>query len=145
MPYIGNEAFLVTYGDCLYDIDLSELIKFHKKSDKIATISVAHPTGRSVNLPIDSSGNYSLDMDMYHGSNAWIDACVFAFNPEINEYLDIKSDFIHETIIPKLAELNQVATYRHNGFWSSMETMRDQSRLEGMWKKDKAPWKVWED
>lgn len=145
IPYIGNEDFIVTYGDCVSDMNLSEMIAYHHEMKKTVTISVAHPIGRSVNIPIDEYGNYAIIEDTRDNTKSWIDACVFIFSPNISGYLDVDSDFIHEDIIPRLARDNQVATFRHDGFWSSMETFRDRSRLDNLWKKNRAPWKVWNE
>lgn len=144
MPYVGEERFFLSYGDCVSDIDINVMLQEHQKSKKQCTISVAHPIGRNRNIPINEAGLYDVKNDKTD-NDAWVDAGLFIFEPSIIDYLDVNSNFLFETVIPRMAANGEINTYKHEGFWSSMETKRDQSRLESKWLENAAPWKVWKD
>lgn len=143
--YIGREAALVTYGDCLSDIDIGKLVTQHKMSNDIGTFAVAHPTGRNRILPIDESGCY-VEKENCAVKDAWVDACSMVLEPEAFQYLgkNVKPPYA-STIIDCLAQRVAVQTYFHEGFWSPVETVRDKTWLESLWATGKAPWKVWKD
>lgn len=141
--YIGEEDFLVTYGDCLSDIDLNQLVAFHKTNKKIATIAVAKPAGRNKMLPIDAEGNYLEQPDWEnHSNNGWVNACCEVFTKEIYKELENLPD-LEIKLFNSLARKKEIISYKHNGFWSSMETKRDKTYLESLWQASEAPWKIW--
>ncbi len=141
--YIGEEDFLVTYGDCLSNIDLKQFVNFHKKNGKMATIVVAKPAGRNKMLPIDAEGNYLEYGDIVKSqSNGWVNACCEIFTNSIFNELKMVSD-LEVQLFNRLAKENEIVSYRHDGFWSSMETKRDKIYLETVWQNAKAPWKIW--
>lgn len=143
--YIEEEAALVTYGDCLSDIDIGKMVAQHRASDRIATFAVAHPTGRNQILPLGRDGYYTAS-EKVAGKDAWVDACSMVLEPGAFQYLgaNTKSPFA-SSIIDCVAQRASVQTYFHEGFWSPVETVRDKTWLEALWAADKAPWKVWED
>lgn len=142
--YAGNEPVLVSYGDCLSDIDIREMVKQHKDSGRAATFAVAHPTGRNEILPIEPDGTYKGICSKSSGEaqEAWVNACNMVLEPRALQHLEHPSG---ATLMDCLAGKETVQTYRHEGFWSPVETIRDKTWLEGLWAAGQAPWKVWED
>lgn len=143
--YIGEEAALVTYGDCLSDIDIEKLVEKHRGSNRIATFAVAHPAGRNQILPISKAGNY-IGSKNNVVKDAWVDASSMVLEPEAFQYLEenTKQTFA-SSIMDCVAQRAQIQTFFHNGFWSPVETVRDKTWMENLWAAKKAPWKVWED
>ena len=141
--YLGNEPFIVSYGDCVSDINIDELVNFHKKNGKIATYSVASPIGRSEILPIDADGQFVQNTDTDMTNSAWVNACNMIFEPEIFPYL--KEAFMEKDILNILLQHGQALPYKHEGFWSPMETIRDKTLLEEMWNNGQAAWKIWKE
>lgn len=141
--YIGEEAVLVSYGDCLSDINVQKLIEKHKKTGAVATFALAHPTGRNEILAIDADGSYE---GIKGQKDAWVNACCMVLEPRALEYMnhDIKTK-LQPTLMDTLAAHEPVQTYRHDGFWSPVETIRDKTWMETLWASGNAPWKVWED
>lgn len=140
--YLSSE-FIVSYGDCVSDIDIEALLKHHRESTKTATLAVARPTGRNEILPIDSNGTFNYDNGYSIKTDAWVNGCNMVFNSQIFEFLNKEDSFLEKSTFLRLAEKGEISAYRHEGFWSPMETKRDQSILEHLWKEGKAPWKVW--
>lgn len=145
--YVGDEPVLVAYGDCLSDIDVEQLVRQHEQSDAIATLAVAQPTGRNEILTISSEGCYTGTNAVQPGyqPDAWVNACSMVLEPEAFGVLRQAVDHRQGgAVLDCLAGQGSVATYRHAGFWSPVETIRDKVWLEGLWTKGCAPWKVWE-
>lgn len=140
--YIGNEPFIVAYGDCVSDIDIEKMVKQHMSGGKLATVVVARPTGRNGIMPIDSDGLFS-EGNGNTEVDAWVNACTYVFEPDIFAYLDSTKSYMEQGLFHALAREHQVRAYKHPGFWSPMETRRDRSVLERMWNEGKAPWKTW--
>lgn len=140
--YIGNETVLVSYGDCLSDIDINQMVEQHRTVGKIATFAVAHPTGRNEILSMDESGQYQGVKKYETNRDAWVNACSMVLEPRAFQYFQ---NPVAPSLIDCLAQNEQVQTYRHGGFWSPVETIRDKTWLEGLWTAGNAPWKVWED
>lgn len=142
--YVGQETFIVAYGDCVSDIDVNKMVNYHREHGKYATVAVARPTGRNEILSIGSGNELLLKNKEYMESNAWVNACNMVFEPEIFTYTDKQRNSYEKGLFETLSEKNEIVTYKHNGFWSPMETRRDRSDLERMWSNGDAPWKVWE-
>lgn len=144
--YIGEEAFLVSYGDCLSDIDVKKMVEQHKASKALATFAVAHPTGRNEILSMGADGQYKGLKKNDIGQDAWVNACSMVLEPEAFCYFETNiQNPSASTLMDCLAQKEQVQTYRHEGFWSPVETIRDKTWLEGLWAEKIAPWKVWMD
>lgn len=143
--YIGNEAFLMTYGDGVADIDINKLIDFHNKNGKIATLTAVHVGQRFGVLDI-SRDDYSIkafrEKSMADGSR--INAGYMVLEPEIFDYIDGDSTVFEQEPLRRLAEKGQLDAYKHNGFWQCMDTKREMEMLENMWTSGNAPWKVWD-
>ena len=144
--YVGDETVLVSYGDCLSNIDIRKLVELHKNSGCIATFAVAHPAGRNEVLSLDQDGKYKGVKKYETEQDAWVNACSMVLEPKAFQYLgqNLKNSKV-DTLMECLAMEETVQTYQHEGFWSPVETIRDKMWLERLWTEGKAPWKVWED
>lgn len=142
--YIGNEPFIVTYGDCVSDIDISKMVSCHKEMGKLATVAVAHPTGRNEVMAIGDE-NELLSYGIHDRDTAWVNACNMIYEPEVFDLMDRSQNSFERGLFGSLSDQKEIVTYKHDGFWSPMETKRDRSVLESMWKNKQAPWRVWEE
>lgn len=138
--YIDEDMFLVTYGDCLSNIDVPELISFHEKKKKLATVVVTKPSGRNKLLPMDKQGQICCEnKGQVTQENAWVNGNCFIFNNQIFEYLH--DDFeLENQLLMFLADKELLNTYQHRGYWSAIETRRDLVGAESMWESKEAPW-----
>ena len=139
--YLEGERFLCTYGDGLADIDLAELIDFHKAHGKIATVTTVKPLSRFGLMEVNDDGTVTQfrEKPLMDG---WVNAGFFIFEPSIFEYLD-ENSVLEAEPLAKLAEDGQLAAYRHNGFWQPMDTLRESNFLNELWLSNNAPWKNW--
>ena len=138
--YIREETFLVTYGDCLSNIDIISLIKKHNEDGKIATITMAKPIGRNELLPVDDNGELRYDMiSNSREDRSWINGNCFVFNKDIFPYIRGNYDLEHQLLV-ELSKEKQISTYTHSGYWRAIETRRDLVAVEELWKKKQAPW-----
>lgn len=142
--YIGNEPFLLTYGDGVSDIDIKKLIEFHKERGKIATITAVQPNARFGVLDIDEEATVRSFREKAKEDGGWINAGFMVLEPEVFEYLSEDRECVFEQKpLRKLAKDNQLSAYKYDGFWQCMDTQRDKGMLEELWKHE-APWKKWE-
>ncbi len=141
---LQEETFLVTYGDCVSDINILKMVKQHKNQRRIATFAVAYPTGRNKILPIDEKGEIDIFATLDNGRTPWVNACSMVFEPEIFQYLADANSLMGEKMLRMLSANDEVSAYCHFGFWTPMETVRDKTLLESMWKTGNAPWRIWE-
>lgn len=142
--YVDDDMFLVTYGDCLSDINIKDFVQFARQQDKIVTMAVARPTGRNEILTVGADGLLSNAYMTESGEQAWTNACTYVFKRDVFHYLNGNYE-LEKQLLPVLSEKKQVAVYKHYGFWCPVETMRDKVDLEGRWNAGIAPWKVWEE
>lgn len=141
--YIGNEDFLLTYGDGVCDVDLNELIRFHKNSKKLATITVVNP-GERFGVPVlDKAGNVTSFSEKVNSDESYVNAGYMVLSPGVFDYIERDETAFEGDVLPVLAAQNKLAGYRHNGFWQCMDTLREKTELEKMWIDGKAKWKVW--
>ncbi|MDE6202854.1 MAG: glucose-1-phosphate cytidylyltransferase [Lachnospiraceae bacterium] len=140
--YIRDDRFLVTYGDCLSDINIKELVEFSMENDKLVTMAVAKPTGRNVVLPIDENDILGNLCAAEPEGQSWTNACTFVFKKGVFPYLNGNYE-LDKQLLPTLSEKGQIAVYKHRGFWCPVETRRDKVDLETRWNAAMAPWKVW--
>ena len=142
--HIGKEDFLTVTGDTVSNINIHELLKYHKERGKVLTLAVAKPSGRSEMLPIDEQGLFMDEESAALPRNqAWTELGTRVFTKDIFEYL--KQDYEMEPpLYRKLAENGQFISYFHDGFWLAMETRRDKVNLERMWANGTAPWKIFD-
>jgi len=141
--YIGNEPFMLTYGDGLCDVDINALEKFHKSHGKIATITAIQPGGRFGMLVIDKNETINSFKEKSKEDGGWINGGFMVLNPEIMDYINGDDCVFERCALETVASEGQLKSYKHNGFWQCMDTMRDKQLLEKLWEKDNAPWKVW--
>ena len=142
--YVGNEPFLLTYGDGVSDVNISQLIDFHKSNGKLATVTAAQPLGRFGSLNIKETGEVAGFVEKPKGDNSWINGGFFVMQPEVFNYLKEDDTYLEQGLLEKLANEHQLLAYRHEGFWQPMDTLRDKHLLDELWRSGKAPWKVWE-
>ena len=132
--------FIVTYGDCLYDIDISQLIKYHNREGKIATVAMVKPSGREELLPLDEEGKLRYDSASHvENDNAWTNGDCFVFSPQVFSYLSGNYE-LEKALFVRLSEKDQLAAYKHAGYWLAVETKRDLYDAENLWNAGMAPW-----
>lgn len=142
--YIGKETFLLTYGDGVSDINIDELVKFHKDRGRIATLTAVHVGQRFGVLDISrESGAVTAFREKSKADGSRISAGFMVLEPEIFDYIDDDSTVLEKEPLERLVKNNQLNAYKHDGFWQCMDTQREKGRLEDMWAKGNAPWKVW--
>lgn len=144
LPYTNNEPFMLTYGDGVCDIDINNLVKFHKESGKICTMTAIQATSRFGVINMEQDGTINKFEEKPEDSGTWINGGFFVIEPGIKDYLPADADDVMWERYPmdKLAEDTQIAAYRHNSFWKCMDTIRDKEELEELWE-TKPLWKKW--
>lgn len=143
-PYVGNETFMLTYGDGVGDIDIFNLLNFHKNNGRLATLTAVQPHGRFGAIEMDAGNLVASFQEKPAGDGAWINAGFFVLEPGIFDYITEGDSTIWERApLENLAKDCQLDAYNHRGFWRPMDTLRDKLELERLWGTDKAPWKVW--
>ena len=137
-----DDTFCVTYGDGLSDIDINNLISFHREKKSLATLTAIHPPERFGVLNL--SGDYVTEFHEKHsGESSWINGGFFVFEPGIFDYLRDDSTVLEKAPLETLAKEKKLSAFKHDGFWYSMDTLRDKKHLENLWTSNKAPWKTW--
>lgn len=144
-PYIGNEPFLLTYGDGVSNVDIHKLLDFHKMNGRLATVTSIQPEGRFGILDIDDLSQVRGFQEKPKGDHSWINGGFFVLQPEIFNYIEGDHTIFEKEPLEQLAKDGELTAYKHNGFWHPMDTLRDKNYLESLWASNKAPWKVWED
>ena len=144
LKYIHDDDFLVTYGDGLSDININDLIAFHRAGKKIATITAVRPAARFGDLQI-SEGAVTAFQEKAEKQPGFINGGFFVMNKRIGEYLTDNHCVLEQEPLSRLATEGQIAAYLHPGFWQCMDTYREQQLLAGLWNGGKAPWKLWQD
>ncbi|HOO36937.1 MAG TPA: glucose-1-phosphate cytidylyltransferase [Deltaproteobacteria bacterium] len=142
--YVGNEAFMLTYGDGVSDVNISHLIDFHNAHGKYVTVTAAQPLGRFGSLNIRKTGEVAGFVEKPKGDNSWINGGFFVMQPEVFNYMQEDDTYLEQGLLQKMADEHQLLAYRHEGFWQPMDTLRDKHLLDDLWRSGKAPWKVWE-
>lgn len=141
--YITNETFMLTYGDAVSDVNISELLKFHRESGKLATITAVQPEGRFGILDIQENGMISNFKEKKKEDAGWINAGFMVLEPQIIDLISGDDVVFEKYPLETLARKGELTAYRHQGFWQCMDTMRDKEKLEEMWRSGNAPWKKW--
>ena len=144
-PYIGDEPFMMTYGDGVCDVNISELVKFHQSHGKIATLTAVHMEQQKGVLDIGGDNAVKSFREKNLTDGASINAGFMVLNPEIFDYLDGDFCVFERGPLEALAEEGELMSYMHRGFWQCMDTGREKDLLEKMWASGQAPWKVWEN
>jgi len=137
-----DNTFCMTYGDGVSDVNLNNLLTFHKEKKSLATLTAIHPPERFGVLNL--SGDYVTEFHEKHtGESSWINGGFFVFEPEIFDYLQNDSTVLEKAPLETLAKEQKLSAFKHNGFWHPMDTLRDKKHLEDLWTSEKAPWKIW--
>lgn len=141
--YIGNEDFMLTYGDAVSDVNIKELLKFHKITGKKATLTAVQPGGRFGILDIDTQNIIKRFSEKTKESGGWINAGFMVLSPAIFDLIDGDDTVLERYPLERLSRDKELAAYKHNGFWQCMDTLKEKNMLEDLWDSGKAPWKVW--
>ncbi len=142
-PYIGNETFMLTYGDGVSDINIFNLVEYHKKHGKLATVTATQPSGRFGALRLTHSDQVASFQEKPAGDGSWINGGFFVLEPKILDYLTDDNTIFEKEPLERVASDGQLVAYKHRDFWYAMDTLRDKNHLESLWQSGKAPWKVW--
>ena len=143
--YIGEEPFLLTYGDGVCDVNIADVVAFHKKHGKLATMTAVQPGGRFGTLEINGNGVIEQFAEKRKEDGGWINGGYMVLEPQVFDYIEGDSTTFERKPLEKLSEEGQLIAYKYNGFWQCMDTMKDKMYLEELLEENKAPWKVWED
>jgi glucose-1-phosphate cytidylyltransferase len=143
-PYIGNETFMLTWGDGVSDVDLHRLLAFHRSHGKLATLTAVRPPARFGHLVFkgDSIEQFSEKPQTGEG---WINGAFFVLEPQVFDYIAGDDTQWEREPLERLSADGQLMAYRHTSFWQCMDTLRDKKLLEDLWQHGGAPWKLWED
>ena len=142
-PYVGQEPFLMTYGDGVCDVDISKLVEFHKHHGKTATLTAVVQKQEKGVLDIGAWGAVKSFREKKVIDGSPINAGFMVLQPEIFDYLEGDDTVFEAKPMERLATEGQLMSYRHDGFWQCMDSMREKQLLEDLWKSERAPWKIW--
>jgi glucose-1-phosphate cytidylyltransferase len=140
---IGNETFMLTYGDGVINVDIRKLLEFHRKMGRLATVTAVRPPARFGGLHFDGDLVSQFDEKPQVGEG-WINGGFFVFEPKVFDFIDGDDTILERDPLERLAAEGQLAAYRHGDFWQCMDTLRDLRLLEDLWQSGEAPWKNWE-
>jgi glucose-1-phosphate cytidylyltransferase len=142
--YVENEPFCLSYGDGVSDVNIRELIDFHRKQKTLATLTAVQPPGRFGAFTLEKDQNSIRTFrEKPNGDGAWVNGGFFVLQPEVMDYITGDETVWEKEPMEKLAREGQLSAYRHSGFWQPMDTLRDRMYLEDLWANGKAPWKIW--
>ncbi|HEY8278678.1 MAG TPA: glucose-1-phosphate cytidylyltransferase [Bdellovibrionota bacterium] len=139
-----KDTFFFTYGDGLCDVDLNELLKFHKKHGKLATITAVRPTARFGGIEIHDDGSIKVFREKLPADENFINGGFMVLEPGVFKYLQDDETILERQPMEKLAQDGQLMAFQHQGFWQCMDTIRDREVLDEQWSGGKAPWKRWD-
>jgi len=140
--WVEGETFMVTYGDGVADININDLIKYHKKMGKLATITAVRPPARFGGLFMED-GIVQKFTEKPQAGEGWINGGFIVFEPQVLEMIQGPKSSLEAELLEELAAMGQLAAFSHDGFWQCMDTLRDLKYLESLWSAGTAPWKVW--
>ena len=142
--YLDNQPFMLTYGDGVSNVDINEVLKFHRENGKIATITAAKPAGRWGTIQIsDNAGIVDTFQEKNKTEQSWVNSGFAVFEQGIFDYLVDESEQLEREPYDKLVADRQIDAFKHFGFWHAMDTVNDRAVLEEYWSSGKAPWKIW--
>lgn len=141
-PYLGKGTFLLTWGDGVSDVNLNDLIKFHRSHGKLCTVTAVHPPSRFGKM--DLEGDRVMRFSEKPQEEDWINGAFFVLEPGAFEYIDGDTTQWEREPMERLARDGQLMAYRHESFWQCMDTLRERQKLENLWESGNAPWKTWE-
>jgi len=142
--HIGDETFCLTYGDGVTDLNIKDLIGFHRDQKTLATLTAVQSPGRFGAFRLDKNQQkISAFKEKPKGDGAWINGGFFVLEPGVMDYIDGDSAVWEREPMENLAQDGMLSAYKHNGYWQNMDTLRDKNVLEDLWKSGKPPWKIW--
>ena len=141
--YVGDSTFMLTYGDGVCDVDVRDVLKFHRENGKIATLTAVTIGEQFGRLGISEDQDILSFREKSSKDGSWINGGYMVLEPKIFDYIEGDSTVFEKDPLIKLSKENQLKAYKHTGFWQCMDTLRDRMKLEVMWEEGKAPWKVW--
>ncbi|GAV19735.1 glucose-1-phosphate cytidylyltransferase [Mariprofundus micogutta] len=141
-PYLDNEDFCFTYGDGVSNVDLTQLIEFHRSQKTLASVTAIQPAGRFGALDLSGSKICAFD-EKPQGDGSWVNGGYFVLSPEVLNYIDGDQTTWESAPLQQLAADGELSAFQHSDFWHPMDTLRDKVHLEELWESSKAPWKVW--
>ena len=141
--HVGDETFMLTYGDGVGDVNIAELVEFHRKNGKLATVTTTQPSGRFGALNINAMDEVVSFQEKPAGDGSWINGGFFVLEPSVFERIAGDSTLFEKEPMEALANDGELMAYKHHGFWQPMDTLRDKTHLEELWNSGRAPWKVW--
>ena len=141
--FVKDEVFFLTYGDGVCDVNISELLAYHKSHGKLATLTAIQPGGRFGTLEISDDHTISHFAEKHKDDGGWINGGYMVLDPKIFDYIDGDSAILEREPLERLSKDQQLVAYRYDGFWQCMDTMRDKELLERLWASGEAPWKKW--
>lgn len=142
VDFIGDETFLLTYGDGVSDVNIKNLVEFHKMNKAKLTLTAIQPAGRFGALDIDGN-KVGKFIEKPEGDGSWINGGFMVCEPEVLDFIESDQTVLEQEPLRKLAEIGELAAFKHDGFWSCMDTLRDKVALNNLWDNNKAPWKKW--
>ncbi|MGL4395323.1 MAG: glucose-1-phosphate cytidylyltransferase [Hyphomicrobium sp.] len=140
---IGNETFCLTYGDGLADLNIADVVQFHKKQKRKATVTAVPSPGRFGILDLDGGETVRRFHEKPENEMGWINGGFFVLEPSVLSYIDSDETIWERAPLERLAAEGELAAFRHSGFWRPMDALRDKRDLEALWESGKAPWKSW--
>jgi glucose-1-phosphate cytidylyltransferase len=144
-PYLGNQTFMLTWGDGVSDINLTQLLEFHRSHGKLATMTAVRPPARFGHLEFNGHGRVKEFSEKPQTAEGWINGAFFVLEPGIFDYIEGDMTAWERAPMEALARDGQLMAYTHTSFWQCMDTLRDKVLLEELWQAGKAPWKTWKD
>ena len=141
--YVGNEPFMLTYGDAVGDVNIAELVEYHKKQGKLGTVSVYNFGQNKGVLEVNEDGSVAAFREKSDFDGDLINIGFMVFQPELFDYIEGDSTVFEQGPMTSLVKMNQLSAYTHKGFWQCMDTVREKEKLEKLWAAGNAPWKVW--
>lgn len=143
--YVGQEDFMLTYGDGVADIDIGALLEFHRSHSKIATVTAVQLDARFGGMELIENGEVVSFREKAKDEGKWINAGFFVLSPAVFEYLDhdVSKVMWEDAPLEQLTRDDELVAYRHHGFWKCMDALRDKLELEALWQNNKAKWKLW--
>jgi glucose-1-phosphate cytidylyltransferase len=142
-PHVGNQTFMVTWGDGVADLDLRDLLTFHRSHGKLATLTAVRPPARFGRLELDGDTVAKFTEKPQIGEG-WINGAFFVLEPGVFDYIESDDTLFEREPLESLSADGQLMAYKHDGFWQCMDTLRDKRLLNTLWETGKAPWQVWE-
>lgn len=142
-PFLNNETFICIYGDGVTDLNITELVRFHRSHGKLATLTAVRPSARFGHVEFDGQLVREFN-EKPQTAEGWINGGIFVFEPQVLDYIDGDHTDLSREPLERLVKEGQLMAYKHTSFWQCMDTLREKFLLENLWETDRAPWKLWQ-